>query len=720
MADGSDDVVTLNLYNLTDVHGHIEPYVKNGKVIQSGLEAVGCYLKNARSKENVGFTLLGDNIGATPFVSANEYDNPTIAALNALKPIASTMGNHELDLGQQVFKDRVDGKVAIIDGKKVQMTKIGFPYMVANVTGELKTEGYLKDYEVRTIGGVKVAYIGAVGEDTPTKLLPHLADGMVFSDPVAKIKEIATKLKADNEADVVIAMLDDDVKANINKFDKNGPVDGLMGGDTHVPYFFDKGTMVDGEPAHITGTASGAYTDNLSNLQVKYNKTTHKVVSVKAIRIPASEVAECKDDAYGIKAIVEQAEAAAAKKKSEVVGVNMKHAFYRGATADMGPHGNIGTESTVGDLVADAFQAGIKTDKGKPVDIGVVNAGGLRTNLIPKDGKLTYGDAFNVMPFGNKVGYVEMTGADFKRALEEQWKQNTNDKGPQFFNGAMQRMGISSNVRYTFDPTKPAGHHITSITVNGAPIDMGKTYTVGSVSFLLGGGDTYDIFGYKDDIKRTIPRPVHWNPGKDLDYFVKYLTDHPGIKPQTSRHSIGVFGYDPEKVYNLGDTVNIKLQGLSFTEKAAYPDGVDYSHVATVGLGGAKYTTKVNNNMTEPEYKDFSKAILRRDGAGQAAVTVKLDKALCAGHSGQTALPLTVSTDTGGLLVANANGLNVKVSCPIVKQSDTGKTGGQHGAKNASHLAKTGSDANNVGLLALALLLMGGAVTVAVRIRKLS
>ena len=103
--------ITLDLYTLTDVHGHIQQVAKKGVVREAGLLAMNCYLKKARATNpNSSFTLLGDNIGASPYISGELKDNPTTAALNTMNPLASTIGNHELDMRQAVFKQRGDAQ----------------------------------------------------------------------------------------------------------------------------------------------------------------------------------------------------------------------------------------------------------------------------------------------------------------------------------------------------------------------------------------------------------------------------------------------------------------------------------------------------------------------------------------------------------------------------------------------------------------------------------
>ena len=283
--------ITLDLYNLTDVHGHIQQVTKKGVVREAGLPAMNCYLKKAReTNPNSSFTLLGDNIGASPYISGALNDNPTIAALNTLNPLASTIGNHELDMGQAVFKQRVDGSNP---SEYVQAT---FPYLGANIEG-MGTYGdgipYLGDYKLWTSpSGMKVAFIGAIAQDVPYKLSPGTTAGLTFTDPIARINSLAASLKGSGTADVVIAMLDDDVKNNYTKVGKD--VDGLMGGDTHVPYEFDHVNSVETfESANprLAGIASGSYTDNLGLIRLTIDPATRQVTSADSILIPAAEVA---------------------------------------------------------------------------------------------------------------------------------------------------------------------------------------------------------------------------------------------------------------------------------------------------------------------------------------------------------------------------------------------------------------------------------------------
>lgn len=120
--------------------------------------------------------------------------------------------------------------------------------------------------------------------------------------------------------------------------------------------------------------------------------------------------------------------------------------------------------------IADAMRGSFKTLDNEPIDIGIINAGGIRADLLPTDGKVTVADVFKVQPFSNEVGYVKMTGKQFKTLLEQQWKV-LGEKSTR----PMLKLGLSKNVKYTFDPAKKMGERITSILIDDKPIDPEKT-----------------------------------------------------------------------------------------------------------------------------------------------------------------------------------------------------------------------------------------------------
>ena len=624
---------------------------------EAGLPAMNCYLKKAReTNPNSSFTLLGDNIGASPYISGALNDNPTIAALNTLNPLASTIGNHELDMGQAVFKQRVDGSNP---SEYVQAT---FPYLGANIEG-MGTYGdgtpYLGDYKVWTSpSGMKVAFIGAIAQDVPYKLSPGTTEGLTFSDPIARINSLAASLKGSGTADVVIAMLDDDVKNNYTKVGKD--VDGLMGGDTHVPYEFDHVNSVETfESANprLAGIASGSYTDNLGLIRLTIDPATRQVTSADSILIPAAEVAQCGADP-DTQAIVDKAEADSREAGKRVVATGYTTPFMRGVfTTPDGltePGSNRGIESSLGDLVADSLRETILTPDGKSVDIGMINAGGLRADLVPnEDGTITYAQTYEVEPFSNELGYVTLKGSDLKDALEQQWKSDLNSQNSR----PMLKLNLSSNVRYTYDPAKPDGQRITSVTINGEPLKADGTYTVGSVNFLLDGGDSFEAL--------TRGGATVTNGNLDRDAFNEYLAAHSptkdrsadaasGLAPREAKSSIGLTL--PTEAVADGSTVTIPLRGLSFSE------GPSITRKVRVSAGGPEAVAEVDNSLVDAHASDAA-AVITTDGAGQASVDVTVVGACEGKAAGEVVnVALTVATDFATVVEAT-DGLTIPVTC---------------------------------------------------------
>ena len=649
--------ITLDLYNLTDVHGHIQQVTKKGVVREAGLPAMNCYLKKAReTNPNSSFTLLGDNIGASPYISGALNDNPTIAALNTLNPLASTIGNHELDMGQAVFKQRVDGS------NPSEFVQATFPYLGANIEG-MGTYGdgipYLGDYKLWTSpSGMKVAFIGAIAQDVPYKLSPGTTEGLTFSDPIARINSLAASLKDSGTADVVIAMLDDDVKNNYTKVGKD--VDGLMGGDTHVPYEFDHVNSVEHfESANprLAGIASGSYTDNLGLIRLTIDPATRQVTSADSILIPAAEVAQCGADP-DTQAIVDKAEADSKEAGKRVVATGYTTPFMRGVfTTPDGltePGSNRGIESSLGDLVADSLRETILTPDGKSVDIGMINAGGLRADLVPnEDGTITYAQTYEVEPFSNELGYVTLKGSDLKDALEQQWKTDLNSQNSR----PMLKLSLSSNVRYTYDPAKPDGQRITSVTINGEPLKADGTYTVGSVNFLLDGGDSFEAL--------TRGGATVTNGNLDRDVFNEYLAAHSptkdrsadaasGLTPREAKSSIGLTL--PTEAVADGSTVTIPLRGLSFSE------GPSITRKVRVSAGGPEAVADVDNSLVDAHASDAA-AVITTDGAGQASVDVTVVGACEGKAAGEVVnVALTVATDFATVVEAT-DGLTIPVTC---------------------------------------------------------
>lgn len=116
------------------------------------------------------------------------------------------------------------------------------------------------------------------------------------------------------------------------------------------------------------------------------------------------------------------------------------------------------------------------------VDIALQNAGGIRAS-VPQ-GNITVGTAYTLMPFGNTLVLLDLTGAQIKETLEI---------GVARGSGAFPYV---DGARFTADMSKPEGSRIVDVAVLGADgawgrLDPSTTYRVVTISYLASGGDGY-------------------------------------------------------------------------------------------------------------------------------------------------------------------------------------------------------------------------------------
>jgi 5'-nucleotidase/UDP-sugar diphosphatase len=118
-------------------------------------------------------------------------------------------------------------------------------------------------------------------------------------------------------------------------------------------------------------------------------------------------------------------------------------------------------------------------------DIGFSNGGGIRGDRQYEAGTiLTRKDILKELPFGNVTVKLEVTGAQVREMVEH---------GVSKVEDAAGRFAHYSGLDFAYDPSKPAGERVTSLSVGGAPVDPAKTYTLATNDYVAGGGDGYGM-----------------------------------------------------------------------------------------------------------------------------------------------------------------------------------------------------------------------------------
>ncbi|AGN17994.1 hypothetical protein J433_10642 [Corynebacterium glutamicum MT] len=592
--------VELNILGVTDFHGHIEQKLGSGEMGASG---VACYVDAERAANpNTSFITVGDNIGGSPFVSSILKDEPTLQALSAIGVDASALGNHEFDQGYSDLVNRVS-----LDGTG----SAKFPYLGANVVGG--TPAPAKS-EIIEMDGVKIAYIGAVTEETATLVSPAGIQGITFTGDIDAINTEADRVIDAGEADVVIALLHAEA-APTDPFSNN--VDVVFSGHTHFDYVAEGDARGDKQPLVVI--QGHEYGKVISDVEISYDPEADKITNIEARNVPAAEVVEnCATPNAIVDGIVAAAVGAAEVEGAKVVAT-IENGFYRGANAGQSTGSNRGVESSLSNLIAEAGLWAVNDATNLNADIGIMNAGGVRADLAA--GEVTFAEAYATQNFSNTYGARDLTGAQFKKALEQQWKQ-TGDR-PRL------ALGLSNNVQYSYDPERAYGDRITHITINGEPMDMDATYRITGSSFLIAGGDSFTAFAEGG--------PIAESGMVDIDLFNRYIAAHPDVDVRANQSSVGITlsgpGVAEDGTLVPGEELTVDLSSLSYTGPEEKPSTVE------VTVGSEKQTADVDNTIVD-----------QVDLTGTATVTLTVPEGATsieiATNNGTTfTLPVTVTGD---------------------------------------------------------------------------
>lgn len=163
-------------------------------------------------------------------------------------------------------------------------------------------------------------------------------------------------------------------------------------------------------------------------------------------------------------------------------------------------------ETNLGDFATDAFYYYLNHEVGMNCDVALCNGGGLRTDI--PEGEMTFTSLKNVMPFGNDICLVELTGRQIFDALEFGARYVGSAENGGFMHVAGLRYKIDSTIPTAvktspekFWLSSPGPYRVLDVQVydkEGAewkPLDFEKMYAVaGATFFLQEKGDGFDMF----------------------------------------------------------------------------------------------------------------------------------------------------------------------------------------------------------------------------------
>ena len=425
----------------------------------------------------------GDYSQGTIYVSTNKGE-AAVTMLNAAGYDLATLGNHEFDFGYAQLM--------------ANMEKAEFQPIVADVLLKQTGKSIFDGHVVKEVGGVKIGFFGMETPETFTKVNPGLIQEITFPQGEAMYACAQAEVDALKEegADLIIGLVHLGVDAesepnrSIDLYENVTGIDFLIDGHSHTVMTAGP----NGEPIQSTGTkASDTALMNVGFIQID-NET--KTIEENKL-IPLGEDAP-----------VNEAVAAVAKEITEAIDAEYNAKFAESLVdlnGDKAP-GNRNMETNLGDLITDAMLWGVgevKDQDGNTVPaenvVAITNGGGIRAWIHVGD--VTKKDVNTVLPFGNTVAVVCVTGAELLEALEASTYATPGPIGgfPQI---AGMKISIDTTKDYDQgeqypDSTYYAPASIQRVTINeinGKDFDPEATYAVVTNNFCAAGGDTYHAF----------------------------------------------------------------------------------------------------------------------------------------------------------------------------------------------------------------------------------
>src|SRR6056297_318942 len=442
-----DEEVMISIVHTNDTHGRI---VEDGYAGNIGFAKIATLIENKRA-ENPNTLVLdaGDALHGQTIAQLNEGES-VVKIFNEIGYDAMTAGNHDFNYGKE---------------RLLELSEMAeFPILAANIYAD-SYENFLPEYVIKEVGGVKVGIFGLATPETKFKSHPKNTEGLEFFDSVIIAKLMVAELK--NQVDVVVALshLGMDQSSTERSDLIAEYVDGIdLIVDGHSHTVLEEGMMV-GDTMIVQ---AGEYDKFLGVVDMVVEGSNVK--SITPSLIPQEEGIAVEPHS-GVTEIIEEVQEENNLITEEVV-----------VSSDIKLEGSrefVRTgETNLGNLITDAMV------DFTGADLALTNGGGIRASI--EAGEITVGDVITVLPFGNYVVTIDVTGAELLEALEHGYSAYPESLGA---------FPHISGMNVVIDPSQEVGSRVVEVMVKGEELDMEASYSLATNDFLAAGGDGYAMFG---------------------------------------------------------------------------------------------------------------------------------------------------------------------------------------------------------------------------------
>lgn len=541
----SAQTINLKIVETSDVHGAIFPYdLRNDRPSGSSLAQVMTFLRQERANPDQHVILLdnGDILQGDPIVYYYNFEKTNTTHLyadvmNYMKYDAATVGNHDIEVGHDVY-DKFN-------------EELNFPWLAANVVRTSDGKPYFEPYTMIEIGMLRIAVLGLITPNIPNWLPEKIWEGMEFHDMVETAKNWVKEIKLREQPDMIIGVFhagvdytyagqDADTYKNENASklvaEQVPGFDIIFVGHDHAGWNFEVKNK-EGKSVLILGTLAGAQTVAVANLNMTFDKICElwTINSIEGEIINIKEYEADKDFMERFSPALEEAKQYVNRK----IGQFDKTISSRDAV--FGPAGFTDLVHTIQFELTGA-------------DISFTAPLALNTQI--KAGDVFVRDMFNLYRYENLLYTMSLSGEEIKKYLEYSYgnwfnqmkdendhllKFRKDEEGNIFYSERSKSPELeerfynyesAAGIDYVVDVSKPEGSRVTINGLSdGRKFNLSSTYKAAVNSYRGNGGGGHLTRGAGIPQEELASRVLD-STEKDLRYYMmKWIEKQGTVSP---------------------------------------------------------------------------------------------------------------------------------------------------------------------------------------------
>lgn len=431
-----------SLVYFADLHGHFSEHPelfwppeggsKSEVSVAGGVSRIVTAVKKieADNPDGVLFMDAGDTIQGAAEVALSEGKVAT-PILNGMGIDLAIPGNWEVVYGTRRFKEFA--------------SKANYPFLASNIRSAETKERLFSPYTIRVINGIRIAIIGYTDPDVPTRQPPGFSAGFIYEGSEV-LQPLIDEIRNSKKADAVVLLTHIGLPKAVGLADKVSGVDVILSSDTHERTY---APIVRGKTWIVEPGAFGSF---LGKLEIKLTPKGAVEKSWELIELKANAFEPDAD----MKALVTKTLAPYRTKLEKKIGETKTNLVRYNVV-----------ETSLDAVLADALREATGSE------IALTNGFRFAYPIVP--GAIVEGDLWSIFPINTQIKTGKLTGKQLRDFYEREIENVFSDDPEKLFGGWLPR---TSGLIIKFKVSNPPLRRIQEMSVNGAPLDLNKYYTV--------------------------------------------------------------------------------------------------------------------------------------------------------------------------------------------------------------------------------------------------